>query len=124
VLIVEDNLVNQKVAAAMVKRLGMTCKIASSGQEAVDLYRANHFALVLMDCQMPGLDGFATTRAIRALPGRQCPILALTAAASNADRQSALQAGMDDFLSKPVDRKELAKKLRFWLKQAEIRAAP
>jgi CheY-like chemotaxis protein len=104
VLLAEDNFVNQKVAQRMLERYGCTVDVAADGEEALELWSHGGYQLVLMDCQMPGLDGFDTTRAIRAKEGvgRHTPIVALTANAMAGDRERCIAAGMDDYLSKPI----------------------
>lgn len=115
VLIVEDNVVNQKVAAAQLRRMGIDCDVAVNGFEAVRMCSERTYAAILMDCQMPGMNGFEATRAIRALGFRNIPILALTAGATESDRRTALEAGMNDFITKPVQSDELQKALRRWV---------
>ena len=109
ILLVEDNLVNQKVATAMIKKLGCTVTVARNGAVALKVISDQRFDLIFMDCQMPIMDGFETTRAIRQMVGaiRDIPIVAMTAHALKEDRQKCLDAGMDDYLSKPVHRDEL-----------------
>jgi PAS domain S-box-containing protein len=107
ILLVEDNLVNRKVAAAMLKKLGCRVTTCASGAEAVrqlSLNRHSLFDMIFMDCQMPGMDGFETTRSIRRMVGalRDIPIVAMTAHALEDDRRRCLDAGMDDYLAKPV----------------------
>jgi CheY-like chemotaxis protein len=111
VLVVEDNLVNQRVARGLLESLGCSVTIAGSGEAALDLCRQGAFPLVLMDCQMPGMDGLDATRAIRSLPGHgiRPSIVALTANAFPEDRLRCLEAGMDDYLSKPIQIAELAR---------------
>jgi CheY-like chemotaxis protein len=119
VLLVEDNAVNQLVASAMLKQLGYSVDIAGSGQECMRLLAMQSYAVVLMDCQMPGMDGFDTTRLIRALPqahARGVAVIALTAGARQEDRQQCIDAGMDDFLSKPFRRAELEDMLKRWIR--------
>ena len=116
VLIVEDNLVNQKVAAAILRSLGLKFEIASNGLEAVACYAAGEYAAILMDCQMPEMDGLVATQQIRGMNGRWVPIIALTAGAAESDRREAMAAGMDDFLSKPVRRDELTAVLEKWIR--------
>ncbi|MFA7257063.1 MAG: ATP-binding protein, partial [Kiritimatiellales bacterium] len=104
VLLVEDNLVNQKVATAMIKKLGCTVTVAPNGARALEQIALRKFDLIFMDCQMPIMDGFEATRAIRQMVGeiRDIPIVAMTAHALKEDRQRCLDVGMDDYLSKPV----------------------
>lgn len=104
-LIVEDNPINQEVANLQLKKLGLTAQICSNGKEAVDLVKAQEFDFILMDCQMPIMDGFEATRQIRAL-GSQLKttpiILAMTANAMEGDREHCLAIGMDEYVAKPV----------------------
>ena len=118
VLVVEDNEVNQLVAAGMLENLGCTVDIASDGVEAVSLLRRPHeYAAVLMDCRMPRLDGFDATRQVRGHEqgGRRVPIIAMTASAMEGERERCLAAGMDDYLTKPIDSRELERVLRSWV---------
>jgi two-component system sensor histidine kinase/response regulator len=118
ILIAEDYPVNQQVAQLYLDELGFASHIVSNGQEAVDLITNTSFALILMDCQMPEMDGFAATRAIRHLEmrtGLHVPIIAMTAHAMAGDREECLAAGMDDYISKPVDPDELRRLLEKWL---------
>ncbi len=110
VLVVEDNLVNQRVVQALLRRLGAQVSLAKDGREAVEQCREGAFDVVLMDCHMPEMDGYAATAEIRQLegPARTVPIVALTAGVSGEERRKALAAGMDGFLAKPVNREELA----------------
>jgi CheY-like chemotaxis protein/HPt (histidine-containing phosphotransfer) domain-containing protein len=106
-LLVEDNPINQYVAAEMLRRLGFRVSLAANGAEAVALVHANSYDLVLMDCQMPQMDGFTATHRIRNLeasdPHRApLPIVALTAKAMGGDRDACLAAGMTDYLAKPI----------------------
>jgi len=120
ILLAEDNPVNQEVAAAMLESLGMTFRLASNGAAALDYLSRYPFDLILMDCQMPEMDGFEATDEIRrrqregALP-RRLPVVALTANAVEGDRERCLAAGMDDYLSKPFSRDQLAAMLMHWL---------
>lgn len=103
VLLAEDNQTNQVVAKQMLKKLGLGCDVASNGREAIDMLRKRPYPIVLMDVQMPELDGLEATRLIRADSQLDQPyILAMTANARAEDRTSCLEAGMDDFISKPV----------------------
>ena len=113
VLLVEDSPINQYIAAEMLRRLGLAVNLAANGAEAVDLVRANGYDLVLMDCHMPHMDGFAATRHIRAWESIAAerpplPIVALTANAMDGDREACIEAGMSDYLSKPITGAELA----------------
>jgi len=115
-LLAEDNLINREVALALLEGLGLQIDVAEDGQQALDKAQTTAYDLILMDMQMPVLDGLAATRAIRALPGRtHVPILAMTANAFAEDRTACLDAGMDDFVSKPVDPEVLYATLLKWL---------
>jgi signal transduction histidine kinase/DNA-binding response OmpR family regulator len=111
VLVAEDNLVNQHVALAMLDRLGCTCEFADDGLQAVAAFEAGHCDLILMDVQMPGLDGLDAARRIRAIERERGlaprPIIALTANALSGDREACLEAGMSDYLSKPFTHEAL-----------------
>jgi CheY-like chemotaxis protein len=112
ILLVEDNAVNQMLAMSMLRKLGAAAELAQDGQESVEKVRTGDYDLVLMDIQMPRMDGVAATRAIRQLPGiRQPRIIALTANAMDSDRQACLDAGMEDFLSKPFQVSDLQDRL-------------
>ncbi|GAB2458557.1 hypothetical protein GCM10027062_43010 [Nocardioides hungaricus] len=116
VLVVEDNPVNQLVAVGLLEALGYVARTADDGVVALEVLRDAAFDLVLMDVQMPRLDGYETTRAIRAVepPGVRVPVIAMTAAAVEGERERCLEAGMDDFLTKPVDPAALAGVLDLW----------
>ena len=128
VLVVEDVAVNQKVAVSMLERLGVRASVAADGQEALDVLASLHYDLVLMDCQMPVVDGFEAARRIRAGAAgehnRHIRIVAMTANAMIGDREKCLAAGMDDYLAKPVAIDALAAKLSHWLPGRELQAAP
>jgi len=119
-LLVEDNFVNQRVAVYMLTKLGHQVEVASNGREALAKLGKTHYDLVLMDCQMPEMDGFEATRVIRdrnsAVLDHDVPVIAMTANAFPEDRTRALAAGMNDFLAKPVDRAMLAAMLGKWLR--------
>jgi two-component system sensor histidine kinase/response regulator len=105
ILLAEDNVVNQRVARAMLEKAGHTIVIAHSGQSAVTLWEKEPFDLILMDVQMPDMDGFEATAAIRArekISGAHIPIVAMTAHAMSEDRERCLVAGMDHYISKPI----------------------
>jgi CheY-like chemotaxis protein/HPt (histidine-containing phosphotransfer) domain-containing protein len=117
VLLVEDIAVNLQVAQHMLASIGCRSAAAGNGQEALDLMERNDFDLVLMDCQMPVMDGFTATREQRAREqgtGKRLPIIALTANALEEDRQHCIDAGMDDFISKPFNRETLIDVLSRW----------
>jgi two-component system sensor histidine kinase/response regulator len=117
VLVVEDNLVNQRVALAQLKRLGYRAQVAGNGREAARavLDGGTRFDVVLMDCQMPEFDGYEATQAIRAGErGTHTPIVAMTAHALDGERDKCLRAGMDDYLSKPIQLEGLRRMLERW----------
>jgi CheY-like chemotaxis protein/HPt (histidine-containing phosphotransfer) domain-containing protein len=108
VLIAEDNKINDAVASALLAKQGLRTAVAHNGREAVEMALANDYAAILMDCQMPEIDGYEATRRIRhAEHGRHVPIIAMTAHSMTGDRERCLAAGMDDYLSKPVRADEL-----------------
>ncbi len=119
ILVAEDNPVNQKVAQAMLKKMGLQSDVVVNGREAVNTLQTIPYDLVLMDCQMPEMDGFEATRRIRngasgvINPG--IPIIAMTAFAMQGDKEKCIQAGMSDFIAKPVQKRELAELLARWL---------
>jgi polar amino acid transport system substrate-binding protein len=118
ILLAEDNPVNQKVATLQLRQLGLSCVAVNNGKEAVEELARGSYALVLMDCQMPVMDGFQATRAIRdseALTGLHIPIIGLTAYAMEADRDRCISAGMDDYVSKPSSFAKLSAALQRWL---------
>ncbi|MGF1613393.1 MAG: ATP-binding protein [Gammaproteobacteria bacterium] len=123
VLLVEDNPVNQKVAVRALRNLGLTVEVADNGQKAIDATAHGSFDLVLMDCQMPQLDGFQATAAIRAREqaegATRLPIIAMTALAMRGDRERCLAAGMDDYLPKPFKRDTLVALLDRWFGTTE-----
>ena len=122
VLLVEDNPINQSVAKAMLKKLGLQWTLANNGAEAVEQAREFDFDMVLMDCQMPVMDGYKATRLIRQLPedrGARLPIIALTANTMQGDEQKCMDAGMNAFLAKPYTLATLRAQLVRWLPQRE-----
>jgi signal transduction histidine kinase/CheY-like chemotaxis protein/HPt (histidine-containing phosphotransfer) domain-containing protein len=130
VLLVEDNPINREVAMERLKLLGCTVDTAVNGSEALERTRRHNYDLILMDCQMPEMDGFDATRAIRLDETRQplkaarIPIVALTANALNGDRENCLAAGMDDYIAKPFTREQLGVVLRRWLARNEAAREP
>jgi two-component system, sensor histidine kinase and response regulator len=125
VLLAEDNPVNQEVALALLHAAGLEVDCAVDGVEAAELARDNAYHAILMDMQMPRLDGLAATRQIRALPQHaQTPIIAMTANAFGDDRQACLDVGMDDHLAKPVDPERLYTRLLHWLAVRSAAPAP
>lgn len=121
ILLAEDDQALRRLILLQLERLGFKVEVASSGQEAIDMAKAGDFQAILMDCLMPGVDGFEATRAIREAERRKglhTPIIAMTASAMPGDRESCLAAGMDDYLSKPLGLKQLKEKLEQWTGQA------
>jgi CheY-like chemotaxis protein/HPt (histidine-containing phosphotransfer) domain-containing protein len=107
VLVAEDNEVNQVVVCGLLTRAGYTCEVVSNGREAVERLSGTRFDAVLMDCQMPVMDGFEATRRVREAErvgqGRRVPVIALTANAMKGDRERCLEAGMDGYVAKPIN---------------------
>jgi CheY-like chemotaxis protein len=121
VLLAEDNLINQKVAQALLERLGCVVEIAPNGKEAVDRLEAGGYSIVFMDVQMPVMDGYEATTRIREnerKTGTRVPIVAMTASAMAGDRDKCLAAGMDDYISKPVKKELLRTALERWAGRA------
>jgi CheY-like chemotaxis protein len=116
---VEDNPINQKVACAMLRRLGVRVEVADDGRKALAIFAQGGIDLVLMDVQMPVMDGYEATRSIRDLElargWPRTPVLALTANAMAEDRDACLAAGMDDFIPKPIAKSALQAALDRWL---------
>jgi len=127
VLLVEDNYINQKVALIMLSKMGLDVTPVTDGSEAVEKILSTPFHIILMDVQMPGIDGWEATRQIRAKwkkeMGNPPYIIALTANALVGDRERSLTSGMDDYLSKPVRSQDLAEAIERYRKHALIRPA-
>ena len=116
VLLVEDNLVNQRLGMRLLEKIGCRVTIANNGLEAIEKWKQTEYDIILMDCQMPEMDGYTATREIRKLEkdlGRT-PIIAMTANAMPGDKEKCLEAGMDDFLSKPVDTAKFKSSINLW----------
>lgn len=119
VLLAEDNAVNRKLALMQLRKLGYQAHVAESGRAVLDAMQSARYDLILMDCQMPEMDGYESTRAIRAAEqpgGVRVPIIAMTANAMQGDKERCLEAGMDDYLAKPIAIETLREKLAHWLK--------
>jgi CheY-like chemotaxis protein len=128
ILVAEDNDVNQIVVEQILLEAGQDYKIVDNGQMAVDAYKEQRPALILMDVSMPVMNGLEATEAIRALEadsGDRVPIIGLTAHALKGDREVCMKAGMDDYMSKPISPDALIAKVSEWLKKpaGEVRAA-
>lgn len=128
VLLVEDNPVNRQVASRLLTLSGLTLDAVENGEEAVHAHAQNRYAAILMDCQMPVMDGYTATREIRkaeaANPALHTPIIAMTANAMVGDREKCLESGMDDYLSKPLNRALLVQTIRRWIERKPGAAAP
>ena len=124
ILIAEDNPVNQKLATRVLNKLGYTPDVAANGREALDAFMASHHNMILMDVQMPEMDGLETTQRIRQHNGIQPVIIAMTANAMQGDREQCIKAGMNDYISKPVNLEELMKTIERWAVQAKTQGKP
>ena len=111
----EDNPINQRVGKLILQRGGFDIDLVSDGSEAVAAHRANPYDLILMDCQMPTMDGFEASRQIRRMDHRQPAIVAVTANALVGERERCLEAGMDDYLSKPFQADQLISVVNKWI---------
>jgi CheY-like chemotaxis protein/HPt (histidine-containing phosphotransfer) domain-containing protein len=123
ILVAEDNIVNQDVALAILRKLGARVELAGNGLEALAALRSGDYDLVLMDCEMPEMDGYEATRRIRdaetGVRNPQVPVIAFTADAVSGDREKCFEAGMNDYLAKPVDPGRLAEVLEKWILRRE-----
>lgn len=116
VLVVDDNEVNRRVACGYLRKLGFSSDIAEDGLQALDAVKRSNYGLVFMDCQMPVMDGYESTRAIRKyLDGRRLPIIAVTANAMEGDREKCLDAGMDDYMAKPLRKDKVKEVVQRWI---------
>jgi CheY-like chemotaxis protein/HPt (histidine-containing phosphotransfer) domain-containing protein len=129
ILVVEDNVINQKVTMAILEKLGYRTEIAANGYEALESLQNMPFDLIIMDCEMPEMDGYEATRRIRAWQHAEdkvlrqkgnLPIIAMTAHVLEGEREKCIEAGMDDFLSKPVKPQTLAELIKKWLSRPDV----
>lgn len=116
ILMAEDNQINQRVGKLILQRAGFPIDLVSDGSEALEAQRTQHYDLILMDCQMPTMDGLEACRQIRKLGGKQPVIVAVTANALAGERERCLEAGMDDYLSKPFQAEQLVAVVKKWTK--------
>ena len=124
ILLAEDNVINREVAVALLCQAGLVVETAANGREAVDKVRTGAYDLVLMDMQMPEMDGLEATQIIRSTArNKDLPILAMTANVFQADRQACMDAGMNDFVAKPIDLGNLFSVIAGWLPKQEQTAA-
>jgi len=124
ILVAEDNVINQRVITGQLNRLGWSCALANDGQQALEMLSGpERYELVLMDCQMPRMDGLQATKAIREMDAMKAaiPIIAITANSTDADRKNCLEAGMDDFMAKPVTLSDLRERLEAWASESRKR---
>ena len=121
---VQDNVINQKVAVRMLEKIGYQADVVANGREAVEALRTIPYALILMDCHMPEMDGLEATQLIRRHEGtaKHTPIIAMTASAMQEDRELCVASGMDDFLNKPVKKSDLQTMLVRWIAQSHSSA--
>jgi two-component system sensor histidine kinase/response regulator len=125
ILLTEDNPTNQKLVVALIKKAGHSADVVESGQKAMEALNRTSYDLVLMDVQMPEMDGFEATKAIREMEGenKHTPIIAMTAHAMKGDRERCLQAGMDDYVSKPIEPKKLFETIKKWTQTPDPKKA-
>jgi CheY-like chemotaxis protein len=123
ILMAEDNTINQRVGKLILQRAGFHIDLVGDGSEALEAHRAAPYDLILMDCQMPRMDGFEATRRIRSVSSHQPVIIAVTANALVGERERCLDAGMDDYLSKPFQADQLIAIVQKWAGAAKLRNA-
>jgi len=116
ILLVEDNLINRKLAQRLLTKAGFQVKAANNGEEAVNIYTSGpgQFDIIFMDVQMPGMDGIEATRVLRSKGFAQIPIIAMTAQAMKGDREKCLEAGMNDYISKPIKGEAVIAMVKKW----------
>jgi two-component system sensor histidine kinase/response regulator len=127
VLVVEDSPVNRIVAGRVLERSGFRTRLVDDALEALDALDVQHFDAILMDCQMPGMDGYEATRELRrreSAGARHTPVIAMTAHAMTGDRERCLEAGMDDYITKPVRSQVLVEVLRRWIGEGRVGQVP
>ncbi len=126
VLLAEDNAVNQLVVCSLLEKFSLDITTANNGRETLEYFRSDTYDLVLMDCQMPEIDGFEATREIRRLEAEKklphTPVIALTANVMKGDEEECLQAGMDGYIAKPIDQQKLEDILHSWLLRKSMAA--
>jgi two-component system, sensor histidine kinase and response regulator len=115
ILMAEDNQINQRVGKLILQRAGFDIDLVGDGREALEAHKAQPYDLILMDCQMPTMDGFEASRQIRSLDYHQPVIIAVTANALVGEREKCLDAGMDDYLSKPFQAEQLVAVVKKWM---------
>jgi len=122
ILVADDNVVNQRVASHMLAALGFEADLAANGSQVVEMFGLTPYDLILMDCQMPDMDGYAASREIRnqESSGHRVAIVAMTAEAMSGSREGCLDAGMDDYIAKPIKREELFEALQKWIPQTAL----
>jgi CheY-like chemotaxis protein len=119
ILMAEDNPINQRVGKLILQRAGFNIDVVGDGSEALEAHKVNPYDVILMDCQMPIMDGFEASRQIRSLGQRQPIILAVTANALVGEREKCLNAGMNDYLSKPFQAEQLVNLVKKWIDKVE-----
>ena len=118
ILVAEDNPINRKLAEKLFSKLGFAASFAENGFQVLEMLEDSGFDMIFMDCQMPEMDGYEATRRIRNLdsPAKDVPIIAMTANAMAGDRDACIEAGMSDYISKPIRLSELKEKIEAWSK--------